>query len=423
MSDTIRVEGLDVFQASVVEHGGTRYVLAQDPATLEKFLLVKGDASGFAGETHQMGGTLRCPLTPENTAALRTRLSWLNTAPLGMATSAGFGDRLGIATPGHVLSVQGTGVAPIFSQQSVRENSRTGRTPQQVNDDAMWGVFQAGWREPWGADADHLKTPDDVDAFVAAGYSFFTVDPSEHVDNDADTDTEATLREKVAALPWKALDSSADDLASRFVGQEFDLGTLKLVFDEATVLRAATKYGRAVAYVAKMFQYLKLRLSDRPCDFEVSVDETETPTSIHEHFYVALEMQRLGVSWVSLAPRFVGRFEKGVDFIGDLDALDANLAGHAAVLRHIGGYKLSLHSGSDKFTVYPLAVRHAGGAVHLKTAGTSYLEALRVWAEVDPAMFRVILDFARARYPEDRATYHVSAQLSKVPAGHDLPDA
>lgn len=91
-------------------------------------------------------------------------------------------------------------------------------------------------------------------------------------------------------------------------------------------------------------------------------------------------------------------------------------------MRFAGGYKLSLHSGSDKFSVYPLAARHAEGAVHLKTAGTSYLEALRVWAEVDPAAFREVLDFARAHYDADRATYHVSADLQEVPAGDTLED-
>jgi hypothetical protein len=124
-----------------------------------------------------------------------------------------------------------------------------------------------------------------------------------------------------------------------------------------------------------------------------------------------------------MAPRFVGRFEKGVDFIGDLDELDRNIARHAAVMQYFGGYKLSLHSGSDKFSVYPLAVRHAGGLVHLKTAGTSYLEALRVIAEVDPAFFREILAFSRNRYDDDRATYHVSAQKSNVPSPADVLDA
>jgi len=153
------------------------------------------------------------------------------------------------------------------------------------------------------------------------------------------------------------------------------------------------------------------------------VDETETPTSVHEHFYIAGELKRLGVRWVSLAPRFVGRFEKGVDYIGDLDHFEAELARHAAVARYFGGYKLSLHSGSDKFSIYPLAARHTGGRVHLKTAGTSYLEALRVIAQVEPGFFREMLAFARERYETDRATYHVSAQLDKVPAPETLADA
>jgi hypothetical protein len=156
----------------------------------------------------------------------------------------------------------------------------------------------------------------------------------------------------------------------------------------------------------------------------MSVDETGTTTSLHEHFYIASELTRLGVPFVSLAPRFVGRFEKGVDYIGDLNELETNIAGHAAIMRHFGNrYKLSLHTGSDKFGVYPIATRHTGGLVHLKTAGTSYLEGLRVAAAVDPALFRRILDFARERYENDRKTYHVSAVLEKVPPAADLTDA
>ena len=89
-----------------------------------------------------------------------------------------------------------------------------------------------------------------------------------------------------------------------------------------------------------------------PFELEVSVDETETPTTHAEHVYIASELKRLGVDWVSLAPRFIGRFEKGVDYIGDLGA---GRPGRAR--RHrppLGPYKLSLHSGSDKFSVYPI---------------------------------------------------------------------
>jgi hypothetical protein len=162
---------------------------------------------------------------------------------------------------------------------------------------------------------------------------------------------------------------------------------------------------------------------NRPFDLEMSVDETGTTTSHIEHFYIASELTRLGVAFVSLAPRFVGRFEKGVDYIGSLEELDRDIAGHAAIMRHFDNrYKLSLHTGSDKFGVYPIAMKHTSGHVHLKTAGTSYLEALRVMAVVDPALFRRVLDFARERYEDDRKTYHVSAVLDKVAASGDLGD-
>ena len=126
-------------------------------------------------------------------------------SPLGLTPSFGFGDRLGLATPGHIAAVKDTGLAPIFAQQSVRENARTGRTPQQVMDDAKRAVEAAGWDKPWGADADHLKTVDDLPAFVAAGYTFFTVDPGAHVDNAADADPVSVLQGKAAGQNWDEL--------------------------------------------------------------------------------------------------------------------------------------------------------------------------------------------------------------------------
>ena len=96
--------------------------------------------------------------------------------------------------------------------------------------------------------------------------------------------------------------------------------------------------------------------------------------------------------------------------------------GHAAIARVMGPYKLSLHSGSDKFSIYPIAVRHAKDLVHLKTAGTSYLEALRALAIVAPDLLRQILTLAHERYEEDKRTYHVSADPSRVPSSEDLED-
>lgn len=411
-----------LYPESRIDHEGTSYALLRGPKN-QKTLAVLGDSAGFSGETHSASGALLCPLSAENAAVLRQRLPWLNPVALGTQTSGGFGDRLGIATPGHAASVRGTGIAAIFAQQSVRENSRTGRSPQNVVDDAMWGLFEVGWRDAWGADADHLKVPEVVDPFVAAGYSFFTIDPGDHVDNEAQTAGEDRLREKVNALPWDRLETTYEAVRERFAGKTFQVSEgFALSYSEVDLLRALAKYGGAVAQTLLMARYITDKMGATAFDLEMSVDETDLPTGMHEHFYIASELQRLGVEWVSLAPRFVGHFEKGVDYIGDLDALEENLAQHSAIMRYFGGYKLSLHSGSDKFTVYPIAARHAQGLVHLKTAGTSYLEGLRVISKVDKPFYREILAFARERYETDRATYHVSGQLDKVLVADSLGD-
>lgn len=135
------------------------------------------------------------------------------------------------------------------------------------------------------------------------------------------------------------------------------------------------------------------------------------------------ELRRLGVQWASLALRYVGRFEKGVDYIGDLTALTADFAMHAAIARTLGPYKLSLHSGSDKFSIYEIAARETQGVVHLKTAGTSYLEALRTVAQVQPDLLREIYTFALKRYETDRASYHVSAELHHAPSPMGMADS
>lgn len=424
------LDDLEIAPRSVIEAHGATYALARRDNS--NFVLVLGDASGFEGEDHGPGGVRLSPLRPSTLAALRVRLPWLQPVPLGIRTSFGFGDRLGLATPGHIRSLRSIpgasqGIAPIFAQQSVRENSRTGRTPGEVMDDAAWAVFEHGWRDPWGADADHLKTPEDVSEFADAGFTFFTIDPGEHVDDDVDW---GNLETKIGDVPWSSLEDTVEDLERRFLSSPFDLEGTPVPFDRASLWGAAAKYGRAVAHTADMYRHIATIMADRPFELEVSVDETDSPTSVPEHIYIASELRRLGVRWVSLAPRFVGRFEKGVDYIGDLEEFTRQFALHAAVARQMGPYKLSLHSGSDKFSIYPVASRLARGGsrspgplVHVKTAGTSFLEALRAIALLDPDLFRNVLDVARARYQRDRVTYHVSADLSRVPRPDDLGDS
>ena len=374
--------------------------------------------------------TLRlCPTSYGNATSLHRAIPFTQPRTLGLQPSAGCGDRLGLATPGHVRAIRNTiqqdatlvGIAPIFTQQSIREMERSGRTPQDVVNDGTWGVFQEGWRSGYGADADHLKTESDIDICIKAGFTFFTFDPRDHVDNDAHTDPLSTLETKVAALPWDRLKDSREAMRERYPGVLWFEGIV-LTFNDETLLRAAAKYGRALAHVTELYHYLAGNMGDTPFEVEVSVDETDTTTTAEEHFIIATELKRLGVHWVSLAPRYVGRFEKGVDYIGDLDEFDAAMAKHAAIARRCGPYKLSMHSGSDKFSIYPIVARHTKGLVHLKTAGTSYLEALRAIATVDQSLFRRILDFAFERYDTDKATYHVSADPALAPRASDLQD-
>jgi len=420
------VNSPEVRKTSLVSAGDAEFGMTREEMPRLAILAQRGSRSlaSFEGEASARGnGTLLlCPTSARNAAALRESFPWLEPRTLGVGTSAGLGDRLGLATPGHVRAVRAAGgnLAPIFAQQSIREMERTGRTPQQVMDDATWGVFAEGWRSGFGADADHLKTPADVDACVAAGYTFFTFDPGDHVDDAAEGADATGLRAMLDRLPWELLEDTEKDLFDRYAKRRFELDGRDLALDEAVVALAAAKYGRAVAHAATLFRHLEGTMGDRPFEVEVSVDETTSPTTHAQHLYIANELSRLGVRWVSLAPRYVGRFEKGVDYIGDVARFEEDFAVHAAIARRFGLYKLSLHSGSDKFSIYPAAARQARGLVHLKTAGTSYLEALRTVAALDADLFRGIYAFALERYGEDRASYHVSASLEKAAEPGDI---
>ena len=363
------------------------------------------------------------PQSRTNLAALQRRLPFLLPRTVGLAGSFGFGDRIGLATPGHVRAARASKLVPFFAQQSIREMTRTERAPQDVMDDAVWGAFQEGWSEGFGSDADHLKTPEDVDACTAAGYTMFTVDPGDHVDNRADAATPTELRALLDNTPWDSLNTSWQATQQRYGGKTWTIEPgMVVTLNEDALTRAVVKYGRAVAHTAGMYRHLVERMSGEPFELEMSVDETDLPTTPEEHFFVAQELQRLGVEWVSLAPRSVGSFQKGVDYIGDLGEFERSFAAHAAIARHVGPYKLSLHSGSDKFSIYEIAARHTDGLLHVKTAGTSYLECLRVMAHSEPGLFREILAFAKERFEHDRATYHMSPSLENLPAPDDLAD-
>ncbi len=420
---------MDIYEKSVVEHDGMMYALARLEngkkrlvVEGEKLVLSNAEKPVFTGT--EQDGKLICELTPENAAALRAQLPWLNPVPLGMQTSFGFGDRIGLATPGHIAALESVdgNISPILAQQSVRENTRIGRTPQEVMDDAMWGIFEKGWQGRWGADADHVKEIAHVKPFVQAGYTFYTIDPSDHVDNDAQTDDLDTLRQKTEALPWQQLGTTIGALMNEYCAAPISLNGLTLNFTEEVLQRALAKYGHALAHTLVITEEISTQLGGNPFDLEMSVDETDTPTSAEEHYFIANELLKRGVTVVSLAPRFVGKFQKGVDYMGDLAEFESELAKHAAIMHHFGVYKLSIHTGSDKFSIYGMINQYANGRVHVKTAGTSYLEALRVLSQADVSLFRKILDLGHERFEKDRKTYFLDCQPQNVPASSQLSD-
>ncbi|MEA3311548.1 MAG: tagaturonate epimerase family protein, partial [candidate division WOR-3 bacterium] len=290
-------QGYQIYERSLREQDESVFTLVKDKEN-ENFLCVHGDSSRFKGTVR--GRVKLCPLTVENALVLKGRFPWLSPRriPAGKQ-SFGFGDRLGLATPGHIRAFKNAEVFPILAQQSVRENARTGRNFAEVLSQAVFGAFQEGYTGGFGADADHLKRMEDALEAAELGYTFFTCDPSEHV-VAVEKLPSAEVKNRFSAL------ERADEWRTEYLGQNFSIpGIGKLTFTEDDLARAIVKYGRAVGFATEMYRVLSKRLPDG-FDYEVSVDETETPTSRLEHLFVARELERAGVELKSLAPRFVG---------------------------------------------------------------------------------------------------------------------
>jgi hypothetical protein len=375
-------------------------------------------AEGFEGKRYPLGPApghgvvIQCDLNHENAEAVRKIFPFTRPVVLGLRPSIGLGDRLGLANPGHLRAVAGTGFRPVLAQQSVRELERTMRETEDVMDAATWAVFQEGFREGFGADADHLKTPEDIDRYARAGFTMYTLDVGAHVVNEAMHLPLQEVRNRALQLPWAVLNDTLEGLLGRYAGRQIMIASDMMLFpSEEEVLRAAVKYGAGIAQAVRLCRHLKDRWSGLAHEIELSVDETDSPTTPLEHLIVAAELKRLGVTLVSLAPRFIGDFEKGIEYRGDLEAFRREFLKHAGIARRFGPYKISIPSGSDKFDVYKVIGSLGVSAVHVKTAGTSWLEALRAVAVADPLLFQEILECARASYDNDRRSYHVSAKV------------
>ena len=347
---------------SIIEcNGSTLSLIKQDGL---KYLMVQGLSevfNAFAGDT-VAEGKKRCPLTNANAKALQKYLSYVApSSHKGHPFTLGLGDRLGLASPGHIRLVKDMDIFPIFAQQSIRELNLTHRTYEDVMSSAIWAVFQEGYKKGWGADGDHLKNREEVRMALDAGFTMITLDCSEHMPNGL---------------------------------------------------------GAVVEFAAAIYNEF---IKGSEIDFELSIDETTKTTSPEDHRFVASELKKQGVLITSLAPRFCGEFQKGIDYIGDIGEFEKEFAEHASLAAEYG-YKLSVHSGSDKFKVFPAVFKHSNKNVHLKTAGTNWLEALRVIAQKEPALFRHIFIMAMYCLPDAKRYYVITENTGNIPDIEKLSD-
>ncbi len=412
---------LKIYPKSFTSLNGMIYGLVR---TLEgKRLVALGEKGAlledpFRGKTFSGTPSLKvCDLSSENTECLMSLFPHTKPTPvLKYPCTLGTGDRLGVATAGHIRAVRKFDVLPVFAQQSARENAQTGRDYQRVIRDAAWAVFQENYRRGYGADGDHLKSIEEIEAALHAGVSMVTLDLSEKLDPEAfqapADRVERKFREEIDEEESKVL-------FHLYLGKEFHMrspqGECRIRYREENVKRNALLYHKAVDFTEEVYAFIRSRKGNTfPLDFEVSIDETPFPTAPENHLFFIIQLNQRGVRIDSLAPRFIGEFQKGIDYLGDLKIFREQFSQHVVISQYYG-YKISVHSGSDKFSVFPDIGRSAKDALHVKTAGTSWLEAMRLIALKSPSLFREMLGFALGSFKEASKLYHVTTDLGRIP--------
>ena len=391
----------------------------------DRVLGIFGASEAFAGfegqavEPGEVGSALFAALTHPNAVALRTALPFTAPSTLGdRAITFGVGDRLGVAGPGHLRGMSSYQSCPVLAQQSVRELDLTGRDYEQVLDASTWAVFQEGYERPWGADGDHLKTEDWVRTALRVGFTRITADVSDYISHEYAAGSDTEIMKAYERLE----EGYRQRIEKTYLPLNIDLDSGETVsFSRPVLARTALIYGRAIEHALRLYRTGVKARGEGGFDFELSVDETETPTTPEAHVFVALEAGELGMRIGSLAPRFVGEFQKGIDYIGDLKEFERTFAVHAALARRFG-HRISVHSGSDKFSVFPAVGKLSRGRYHIKTAGTFWLESMRIIAVHEPALYRRLHEAALERFDKATRYYVVTTNLDNVPVLDSLQD-
>ncbi len=292
--------------------------------------------------------------------------------------SFGLGDRFGLqgrALLRAIVEAERLGVrlTPVWNK-SYREHVIVGSSPADTRREADEAVRALGWQAAYFVDADHI-TRHNVGFFIQHS-DFFTIDVADCLNRPPDQ-TDLT----------------------RFVQRHEEyLGRLRIPgleeafeVDRSRLAEIGRRYWAAIDEAQRVYELVRDQKHGAPFIVELSMDEAAQPLEPVELFFVLAEVAERGLPISTLAPKFVGRFNKGVDYEGDVQAFAANFKQALAVLQFAKeqfplrpDLKLSVHSGSDKFSLYePMgrALRHTGMGLHIKTAGTTWLEELAGLAE------------------------------------------
>jgi hypothetical protein len=307
----------------------------------------------------------------------------------------GMGDRFGHQGEAQLSAVQaaaerGIRVVPVWNKSN-REHTIVGTRPESLRTEADAAVAALGWGGDYFVDADHINLHT-VDGFLSAS-DFFTLDVADYVGQSSEPGT----REAFLARH------------SKLVGTH-ELPRLhdRVVIAKDDLARTADKFLGAMQEAGRIYRRIAENKTNGPFAVEVSVDETDTPQTPAELLLILAMIADQGIPAQTIAPKFTGRFNKGVDYVGDLAAFerefDADLAVLTLAVARFGlphSLKISVHSGSDKFSLYPVIrrlVEKQGAGLHLKTAGTTWLEEVAGLAEAGGSALELAKEiYIRAR--------------------------
>jgi len=292
--------------------------------------------------------------------------------------SIGVGDRFAHQARAQLQAclqavAQGVEVIPVWNKSN-REHLIIGSEPASTREAAEAAVRMLGWHRPHHVDADHIRQ-ETVDRFLPHA-DFYTIDVADWIGKPAESERVVGFLARHKNLIGNVAISGIDRVFHTTHGQ---------------VEAIAQKYLTAAAEAGRIYRYIADRRAAESFITEVSMDETDTPQSPLELLVILAALADERIPLQTIAPKFSGRFNKGVDYVGVMAQFEREFLEDLAVVAHsihAFGFpetlKLSVHSGSDKFSIYPpirrgLARFNAG--LHLKTAGTTWLEELIGLAE------------------------------------------